>query len=711
MSSRATTEKPPVSKSLRTMPAVIAIEGDDVAFRALKGIQRYARLKLADLEGRDAETIVLVSSERLLSQLQASLRAPNVRVIALSDKRFGDPRMDGAVYGYLPPSTPPNLVERMLDNALDHIHLLQTRREINERLAGATKEISELNAIGAALSAEHDTEKLLELILTKTREITRSDAGSLYLVEEMKLEPAAQAQDAPANEKAALAGNAALPGASGTAEAPAVQPEAALEFGGAKLVVSREENAKKVLRFKLAQNDTVTIPFRERVMDISDQSIAGYVVKTGEIVNLEDAYHLPDLVPYSFNRKIDESSGYRTKSMLTVPMRNQKGDIVGVVQLINAKRRWDAKLNSLSQVVNEVLPFNIRQQEMVTSLASQAAVALENSRLYESIQRLFEGFVKAAVVAIESRDPTTSGHSFRVANLTVALAETVDRASDGVYQGVRFTRDQMKEIRYASLLHDFGKVGVREEVLVKAKKLYPSQLDLIKQRFHFVKRSMQVDSLQKKLDYVLEKGREAYRARVGEFDGTIADQLKEVDGYFATVQQSNEPTVLAEGNFERLTDIAARHFLDFDGADQALLNTDEVRLLSIRKGSLDESERLQIESHVVHTFNFLNQIPWTKEIRNIPEIARGHHEKLTGKGYPSKLNAPDIPLQTRMMTISDIFDALAASDRPYKKAVAVERAIQILEMEMKDGNLDENLFRLFVEAKTWDRWKVEPFPY
>ena len=695
MSSRATTDKT-VSTALRTMPAVIAIEGDDVAQRSLKGIQRYARLKLADLEGREAETIVIVSSERLLAQLQASLRAPNVRVIALSERRFADPRMDGAVYGYLPPATPPVLVERMLDNALDHIHLLQTRREVNERLAGATKEISELNAIGAALSAEHDTEKLLELILSKTREITRSDAGSLYLVEEMKLDPESQAS---------------LPSTGGTAVAPALQPAAALEYGGAKLAVSREESAKKVLRFKMAQNDTVTIPFRERVMEISDQSIAGYVVKTGEIVNLDDAYHLSEMVPYSFNRKIDESSGYRTKSMLTVPMRNQKGDIVGVVQLINAKRHWDAKLNSLSQVVNEVVPFTIRQQEMVTSLASQAAVALENSRLYEAIQKLFEGFVKAAVTAIESRDPTTSGHSFRVANLTVALAETVDRASDGLYGDIRFTRDQMKEIRYASLLHDFGKVGVREEVLVKAKKLYPAQLELIKQRFQFVKRSMQVESLQKKLDYVLEKGREDYMARQREFDGKIADQLKEVDSYFATVLQSNEPTVLPEGNFERLTDIAARHFLDFDGDDQALLNPDEVRLLSIRKGSLDESERLQIESHVVHTFNFLNQIPWTKEIRNIPEIARSHHEKLTGKGYPNKLNAPDIPLQTRMMTISDIFDALAASDRPYKKAVSAERAIQILEMEMKDGNIDPNLFKLFCDAKVWDRWKVEPFPY
>jgi HD-GYP domain-containing protein (c-di-GMP phosphodiesterase class II) len=397
--------------------------------------------------------------------------------------------------------------------------------------------------------------------------------------------------------------------------------------------------------------------------------------------------------------------------MLTVPMRNPKGEIVGVLQLINAKRDFQAKLNALSSVVQQVVPYTMRQQEMIASLASQAAVALENSRLYESIQKLFEEFVKASVTAIESRDPTTSGHSGRVANLTVALAEAMNGVVVGPYRDITFSRDQMKEIRYASLLHDFGKIGVREEVLVKAKKLYPSQLEQIRQRFQFVKRSMQVESLQSKLDYVLEKGREEYLAKQGEFDAEIAERLKEVDRYFATVLRSNEPTVLPEGSFGRLAEIAARHFLDFDGADQALLQPEEVRLLSIRKGSLDESERLQIESHVVHTFNFLNQIPWTKEIRNIPEIARNHHEKLTGEGYPSRLAAPEIPLQARMMTISDIFDALAASDRPYKRAVSTDKALEILEMETKDGNIDPNLFQLFVDAKVWARWKVEPFPY
>ncbi len=676
---RATPDKANVSSALRTMPAVICFDGDTLAHKAIAACQRYARLKYADLALREAETIVVVSSERLLAQYQPLLRAPNIRIIALSDTRYRDARLDGAVYGYLPANTQPLLVERMMDQALDHIHLSATRREANERLDRATNEIKELNAIGAALSAEHDTDKLLEMILTKSREITKSDAGSLYLVEEVPLE--------------------------GEALPPA--PEELKEYGGAKLVVSRKENTKKVLLFKLPQNDTVgNVAFREAVMEISDKSIAGYVVQTGEIVNLEDAYHLPELVPYSFNRKFDEDSGYRTKSMIAVPMRNPKtGEIVGVVQLINAKRSAEARLNSLSAVVTQVVAYTVRQQEMVASLASQAAVALENSKLYQKQQELFEGFVNASVKAIESRDITTYGHSGRVATGMVALAEMVDRASDGPYQEVKFTRDQMKEIRYASLLHDFGKVGVPEQVLVKAKKLLPADFKLLQQRFHdSVKRSMQVQSLQARLNYVLEKGRDEYLAKQAEYDAFIAQQLQEVDGFFATILASNEPTVLAEGNFDKLKEITERHFLDFDGADQQLLNPDEARLLSIPKGSLDENERVLIESHVTHTFDFLSKIPWTKEIRNIPEIARGHHEKLTGKGYPNKLTAPEIPLQTRMMTISDIFDALQAADRPYKRRMPRAKALDILGMEMRDGNIDPNLFKLFVEAKVFERW-------
>ncbi len=313
--------------------------------------------------------------------------------------------------------------------------------------------------------------------------------------------------------------------------------------------------------------------------------------------------------------------------------------------------------------------------------------------------------------AIETRDPATSGHSFRVANLTVALAEAVDRTENGVYRNVRFSRDQMREIRYASLLHDFGKVGVREEVLVKAKKLYPAQLEMIKQRFGLVRRTLENETLRSKIKYLLEKGRDEFLAAQKDFDGTLAGQLAEIDEYIQAIVWANEPTVLPEGNFDRLLQIANLHYQDLEGKKRPLLTSDEVQMLSIRKGSLDEEERLQIESHVVHTVSFLQQIPWTNELRNVPEIARGHHEKLNGTGYPYKLSALEIPMQTRMMTISDIFDALAAADRPYKKAVSIERALEILDLSVKDGELDPSLFDIFLSARIFDRWKVEPRAY
>ena len=656
---------PPPRAPVRGLPMLLTFEADLTARKFLTGIQRFRRMTYEPITEAEAESgrVLVTSSEKLLEEHLDELRSAHLRIIAVSEHRFKDARTDGAVYAYVLPNTPTPLFERMVDNAVDHIHLLATRREVNERLKFATREINELNQIGAALSAEHDTGKLLDLILSKSRDITSADAASLYLVEDYEEQ------------------------------------------------LGDEQVTKKRLRFKLAQNDSVSVPFRESTMEISQKSVAGYVAQTGQPVNIEDAYHLPEHVPYSINRKFDDNSGYRTKSILAVPMRNQKSEVVGVVQLINSKRDFATKLSSVAKVTEQVVSFTTRQQEILESLASQAAVAFENSQLYEAIQRLFEGFVKASVTAIESRDPTTSGHSFRVANLTVGLAEAVDRIETGPYAGMRFTRSEMKEIRYASLLHDFGKVGVREEVLVKAKKLYPAQIDLIRQRFDYVKRSMETATLRSRLDYVLEKGREEYLAKLPEFDAQLAAQLKEMDDWFQTIAKSNEPTVLPEGSFGVLQEIAARHFKDYERNEHPLLNEDEVRLLSIRKGSLDDAERVQIESHVVHTFNFLEQIPWTKEIKTIPNIARGHHEKLNGKGYPYKLSAVEIPVQTRMMTISDIFDALSASDRPYKKAVSLEKALEILTFAVKDGEIDPDLFKLFLEAKVFEKWKVEPFPY
>jgi HD-GYP domain-containing protein (c-di-GMP phosphodiesterase class II) len=661
----------------RALPILAYFEEDAVARQFPIGTHRFRRMSFENTlqENPAIERVVTVSSEEIVQKHYSELRVPNVRVLALSKNRFKDARLDGAIYAYLPPDVPPELLERTLDNALDHIHLVQTRHEVNERLAGVTGEIHELNKIGVALSAEHDTRKLMETILTKSREFTRSDAGSIYLVERTPL----------------------------THEHPR------LKFHN-EPPKAQSERFEERIRFSLSQNDTVSVPFRESTMEINKSSIAGYVALSGQVVNIEDAYHLPAGLPYVINRKFDTDSGYRTKSILAVPMRNQKDKIVGVLQLINAKRDFKAKLSSLSAVVQQVVPYTARQQEIVVSLASQAAVALENSRLYESIQNLFEGFVQASVTAIEARDPATSGHSFRVAKLTMAMTEVVDRSSTGPYADVHFSPDQMREIRYASLLHDFGKVNVPEHVLIKAKKLYPDKLELIRQRFDFVKRTLENGILQSKIDYLLEKGREEFLQSVTNFDSKLATAVGELDDYLQAIIRSNEPTVLPEGNFERLLSIAAVNYLDLQGRQKPLLTDDEVRVLSIPRGSLDDHEREIIESHVDYTFKFLAEIPWTSEIRNIPAIARGHHEKLNGAGYPYKLSAPEIPVQTRMMTISDIFDALAASDRPYKKAVSVDRALDILELSVKEGELDRDLFDLFKTAKVYRHWKDERYP-
>lgn len=469
-----------------------------------------------------------------------------------------------------------------------------------------TGQLEELNRIGAALSAERDTARLLDLILTEARQITGSDARSLYVVETTAVTPVAT---------------------------PPTRP------------VPDDEPLQR-LRFKIAQNDSVSLPFREGVLEMTGRSIAGYAAVTGEIVMLDDAYVVPNDAPYTFNRSFDEAAGYRTRSVLAVPMRTPKGNVVGVLQLINAMRE------------GVVVPYNERLRALVVSLASQAAVALENSHLYLEIQQLFEGFVRAAVVAIESRDPATSGHSFRVANLTVALAEVVDRAGSGQFAGTRFSREDMRTIRYASLLHDFGKVGVREEVLVKAKKLHPSQIDRVRERFRLARRTLEWSGAQARLDYVLAHGADAYREREPAFEADMAAGIDRLDRYLAEIEHANEPNVLPDGTFERLREMAEIEFPDVDGALRPLLRDEEVRWLSLRKGSLSDRERQQIESHVVHTYQFLRQIPWTREIRRIPLIALGHHEKLNGSGYPYKLSAPDIPIQTRMMTISDIFDAL-----------------------------------------------------
>ena len=524
---------------------------------------------------------------------------------------------------------------------------METARARSEA-ANRSREIGELTRIGVALGTERDLKTLLELILTQARRITTSDAGSLYLVE-------------------------------------------------------TGDQGQKRLRFRITQTySKPDAPFVEFTIPVDRSSLAGYTAVTGEPLVIDDAYFLPPDVEYSINRSFDERHGYRTKSMLVLPMKDHKEEVIGVLQLINRKRHAEAVLAAPADVEHQVVPYSRRTVELVTALAGQAAVAIENSRLYEEIERLFEGFVKAAVHAIEQRDPTTFGHSGRVANMTVGLASVVDRAEDGAYRAVTFTREQIKEIRYAGLLHDFGKVGVREQVLIKAKKLYPLHLDLIRQRHHFVKRTAEREFWRKRAEFLESHDRKDYAPFLRALEEEHAREMVALDGFLDAVLSANEPTVLPTGRFEALLQVARRTYEDPTGRPHPYLTEEEMRYLTIPKGSLDETERLEIESHVTHTYRFLQQIPWTRELQDIPMIAYGHHEKLDGKGYPRRVTGEAIPIQTRMMTISDIYDALSAADRPYKAAVAPARALDIMADEVRAGQLDQELFRLFVDGKVFE---------
>ena len=522
--------------------------------------------------------------------------------------------------------------------------------------ARASHELAQLNQIGIALSETRDVDQLLALILTKAREITGADAGSLYVVEEEDRSSSASAQSA---ER--------LP----------------------------------QLRFKLAQNDSVQFPYSDHTLPITEESMAGHCALHGKVIELPDAYRIPKTRPYRFNASLDKQSGYRTRSLVTLPMKNSKAEVLGVLQLINCKRNPKARLANASDVARHVRAFPKRAVEMGLSLASQAAVAYENSRLYRDIENLFDGFVNAAVTAIEQRDPTTSGHSQRVCDMTLALAGALGRDPDGPYGGLRFSPAQMKELRYAALLHDFGKVGVHEEVLVKAKKLHPLQFFRVLDRFDYIRRDIQARIAQQKVDVLLTASRKEASTRLRWLDDEAARLFVELDRYTEFVVRANEPTILPSSEFGGLAEIAGRSYRDARGKEHPYLTADEVRSLSIARGSLDPDERRQIESHVVHSFNFLAQIPWTCDYREIPQIAHAHHEKLNGKGYPRGLISAQIPVQAKMMTICDIYDALAASDRPYKRAVSAERALEILAHCVRDNEVDPDLFRVFVDAQIY----------
>ncbi|HWO24595.1 MAG TPA: HD domain-containing phosphohydrolase [Kofleriaceae bacterium] len=541
--------------------------------------------------------------------------------------------------------------------------LLRSRADaIAQRMAAAALELEVersrhendmLISIGRALSQERQIKSLLAIILRRACEVTNADAGSIYVV------------------------------------------------SGAD-----DDVAKRRLRFEVSQNDSRQVPAVGFEMPVSSSSIVGQCVLAGDRIAVPDLYSLDEPGtgnnPWGFvhDRSFDDKYGYQTRSVLAVPMISARAEVIGVIQLINKRSRGWIQLDLPSDFELGVVPFDDASVAYVSTLASQAGIALENVLLYEEVKTLFDGFVNAAVKAIESRDPTTSGHSERVAELTVGLAKAVNQTERGYYREYHFSSDDLTQIQYAALLHDFGKVGVREHVLVKAKKLYEHERALIHQRFQLIKRGYQLEGLESKVRYLMEASREEAAERVAAIDRDIVKRLAELDEIIRFILHANEPTVLDQGGFERIAEIAAMSYLGEQG-QLPFLTSDEASALQIRRGSLSEKERLEINDHVVHSIKFLSEIPWSRALRDVPHIAGAHHEKLDGTGYPSQLRGDEIPVAARMMAIADIYDALTAKDRPYKKAIPPEKALSILEEDVRRGQLDRNLFDIFLGARVW----------
>ncbi|NOZ21260.1 MAG: GAF domain-containing protein [Planctomycetes bacterium] len=484
---------------------------------------------------------------------------------------------------------------------------------MNTELDLAAK-FEKLNTIGIALSSERDLSKLLRMIVREARSLTHCDAGSLYIVfgDQLRIEVSQSAT-----------------------------------LGESKLT-------------------PITFP-------IDQSRISGYVAATGQWLNIEDVYHIPEAAEYGFTKDYDRAMSYRTKSVLAVPMQDHEDNIIGVLQLINALDQAGEK------VPENVIPFRREYVDLVLSLASQAAVAIQNARLILEIKTLFASFIQFCTAAIDARDPTNAGHSRRVRELAVRIAEAVNARTSPPFDRCKFSAEEIEALSYAAWLHDFGKIAVSEAILTKGNKLSDEKVETITLRFRLAKKSLKAL---------------AAAGTISPEQRTIAGRL---DNDLKLVLDKVVPGPISEGEANRLRKIAA---LKLDGIDDMvtpLLTADELENLLIPRGSLTPEEYRQVQAHVEHTADFLRQIPFSGHLEDLANIAGSHHEMLDGSGYHRKLRGDDVVFQARILAVADIFDALTASDRPYKKAHSIDSALGILKEMAAEGRLDADIVDLFTE--------------
>ena len=527
-----------------------------------------------------------------------------------------------------------------MDHATDTLSCADAEREAasaHSEVEQFEAEFHELSRIGIGLMREHDRKALLRVIVGQAKRLTYSDGGGLLLLEE-------------------------------------------------------DADGTRWLRPVLYAFDSIDGEFIEpgRRIPVDETSIVGHAALTRKPYVVADAYDLPPGAMYVQNVSFDEEFHYRRRSMLIVPMHDQLGHVLGVLVCINRKTDPNARIIDKESADRYVIEYSKREIRLARLLASLAAIAIENARLYAQVENMFDSFVEAAVSAIDLRDPTTAGHSVRVAELATRLAEDVARKEEGPYRDVRFTSPQLRELRFAALLHDIGKIAVPEELLLKSKKLPMILWARIDARFDLIRRTIE-------LEYCRNRGIYTTPER----DEALAGQLEELERFRDLVCQANEPTALQPAVAAELDAIGKRVYERPDGTLAPYLTAEELHYLRIPNGTFDDHERAETESHITATRDLLAHIPWTEDLEDTVTYAFGHHELLNGQGYPQRLEGDAIPLETRIITIADIFDALTARDRPYRHPMSAERALEMLRAEADAGRVDPEIVKVLTESRSY----------
>ena len=511
--------------------------------------------------------------------------------------------------------------------------------------------------IGIALSAEKNISVLLELIVDSAREFTNADGGTLYLVSE---------------------------------------DESSLEF---EIVQTDSLNIR--MGGKTGEEiNWPPVPLYKEDGSPNTENVSADVAITKKLVNIPDVY---DVEGFNFEgtRKFDESTGYRSQSMLVIPMLNHENEIIGVLQLINAR-----DIDS-----NETIPFPDDDIDLTASVASQAAIALTNVRLIQDLKDLFDSFIKTIATAIDEKSPYTAGHITRVANLTMEIAHVVNKTKWGKYGDLTFNEDELEELRLAAWMHDVGKITTPEHVVDKSTKLEKifDRVELLQVRFDAIKYQAYSEWYEKKAELIESKGNDP--EEIKKLDEEYSGKISQIETDAEFCIKANTPGEFMEDEaIEHLIEISKKTF-NLGGETRHYLSEDELENLSIKRGTLNVSDRKIIENHAMMTLKMLNELPFSKKLKHVPAYAASHHEKLDGTGYPLKMKGEEISSQARIMAIADIFEALTAKDRPYKKPMMLSQAIKILGFMVKDDHIDGDFVEIFLKeglAETYAKEHLLP---